>query len=299
MNKKVLVLYYTQSGQLTEIINSFTVPFKQGGISLEIVRVKTQPDFEFPWTSERFFDAMPESVLGIPLPLQPFEIKETRYDLVIVAYQPWYLSPSIPATSIMMDAQVKNVLKNSPVITLIAARNMWLNAQEKMKQLLKLNGARLVANIVLVDRHRNLPSAISILHWMLSGKRDSYLGFFPKPGISDKDIENAKGFGQTACNYLLKGNWDGLQQTLVGQKALEVNSDLLFIEERAGRLFTIWAKLVTKGKNRAAWLRLFKYYLFIALFLVAPLVLTINFLFFRPFLLRSIKQKKQYYLGLS
>src|SRR5258708_814168 len=104
MSKKILALYYTQSGQLEEIINSFLAPFESSAVSVEKLRLKPQKDFDFPWTSDRFFDAMPESVLGIARPLQPFSLKESKYDLIIFAYQPWYLSPSIPATSILLNA---------------------------------------------------------------------------------------------------------------------------------------------------------------------------------------------------
>jgi hypothetical protein len=90
-----------------------------------------------------------------------------------------------------------------------------------------------------------------------------------------------------------------LQKKLVDLKAVEVKSDLMFIEGRAGKLFSIWANVISKRKNRALWLKLFKYYLFIALFVVAPVVLTINNILFRPFLGKAITKKKHYYLGLN
>jgi hypothetical protein len=299
VNKNVLVLYYSQSGQLTEVINSFVRPFYEAHISVEIVRIKPKKDFEFPWTSARFFDAMPETVLAKPIPLEPFQLKEGSYDLVVFAYQPWYLSLSIPANSILHEPMVKDVLKNTPVITLIAARNMWLSSQEKLKKILKGLGANLVGNIALVDKNSNLISAVTILYWMMTGKKDSYLGIFPKPGVADEDISSTKVFGKTVCGYLMKGNWEGLQSILVKQNAVEVKSDLMFIEERAPRLFSIWANLISKRKNRKAWLVVFKYYLLFALFIVAPVVLTINTIFFRPFFLKNINKKKQYYLGVA
>jgi hypothetical protein len=299
MTKKVLVIYYSQSGQLTEVVNSFVAPFSEADVSVEIVRVKPKNDFEFPWTSARFFDAMPETVLAKPIPLEPFELKEKSYDLVVFAYQPWYLSLSIPANSILHEPVIKDILKNTPVITLIAARNMWLSSQEKLKKVLKELGASLVGNIALVDKNSNLISAITILYWMMTGKKDSYLGIFPKPGVSNKDISNTKIFGKTVCDHLLKRSWDGMQSTLVNQNAVEVKSNLMFIEERAPRLFSIWANVISKRKNRKAWLVFFKYYLLFALFIVAPVVLMINAVFFRPFFLKSINKKKQYYLGVA
>ena len=65
------------------------------------------------------------------------------------------------------------------------------------------------------------------------------------------------------------------------------------------RLFSIWANIIIKRKNRAAWLVVFKYYLLFALFIVAPVVLTVNAVLFRLFFGKSIHRKKLYYQGLN
>lgn len=298
-DKKVLALYFTQSGQLEEIVNCFTLPFTQAGIRVEKINIQPEKAFPFPWKSEQFFEAMPETVLEKTVPLQPFELKETHYDLIIFAYQPWFLSLSIPANSILQHPSIKAVLKATPVVTLIGARNMWLNAQEKTKEILKQNGAKLVGNVVLVDKHSNLSSAVTILYWMLTGKKDKYLGIFPKPGVSEEDIGHSEQFGQTVCNHFQKNSLNDLQKELVAQQAVVVESDLMFIEERAPRLFLIWATIISKMKNRKAWLTAFKYYLLIALFIVAPIVLLINRLLFRIFFLSRIQRKKKYYQGVE
>jgi hypothetical protein len=299
MSKKVLAIYYSQSGQLTEIVNNFTTPFAEAGMSVEKIQVKPKKDFGFPWTSERFFDAMPESVLSAPIELEDFRLKEATYDLIIFAYQPWYLSPSIPATSVLGHPAFLKVLKNTPVVTLIGARNMWLNAQERVKKILEESGAKLKGNVALVDRHSNLISAVTILYWMLTGKKDNYMGIFPKPGVAEEDILSTKVFGNIVKESLIREDWNGLQENLVKAKALEVDSNLMFIEARAPKLFSIWANIIIKKKNRAFWLVLFKYYLLIALFMVAPIVLSINSVLFRPFLGNKIKKRKMYYLGLN
>lgn len=299
MNKKILVVYYTQSGQLKEIVDRFIAPFEQEGMSVESLRIVPQEDFSFPWTSDRFFDAMPESVSGKAIPLIPLVYREQRYDLIVLAYQPWFLSPSIPVSSLLQDADFQKIVKDTPVLTLIGARNMWLNAQEKIKKLLLASGARLVGNIALVDKNSNLVSAVTILYWMLTGKKDRYLGIFPKPGVADEDIAGAGRWGKIVSSHLSKGAWNTLQKELVEHKAVEVDSDLMFIEQRAGRLFSIWSTVINKRKNRKVWLTVFKYYLLIALFVVAPVVLLVNNLLFRPFVGKSIRRKKEYYLGLN
>ncbi len=299
MEKKVLVIYYTQSGQLGQIVDQFTIPFENAGISVEKVLVKPAQDFAFPWTADRFFDAMPESVLGIPTVLAPFSLKESSYDLIVFAYQPWYLSPAIPANSILYHPVFQQVLKNTPVVTVIGARNMWLQSQEKVRKGLQAAGAKLVGNIALVDRNNNSISAVTILYWMLTGKKDRLWGRFPKPGVSDEDIKGCSKFGGLVCQRLINNDWAGLQPALINEKAVVVKSNLMFIESRAIKLFSIWANLIIKRKNRRAWLVVFKYYLLIALFMVAPVVLLINNLLFRPFLGKQIAKKKQYYLEVN
>lgn len=299
MSKKILVVHYSQSGQLTDIVEHFCLPLVQSGMAVEKIRVSMLKEFDFPWTTERFFDAMPESVLGIPSELNSFFPNEASYDLIIFAYQPWFLSPSIPATSILANREFLKLLPGTPVVTIIGARNMWLNAQERVKESLREAGAKLVGNIVLTDPNSNLVSAITILHWMLSGKKDSYLGFFPKPGVSDIEISGMVKFGEIVKQALHKGDFHDLQHVLVREKAVQVKSNLMFIEARAGKLFSIWANLIIKKKNRRFWLILYKYYLFVALFVLAPIVLTVYILIFKPFLGASVREKKRYFLGIQ
>jgi hypothetical protein len=299
MSTKVLAIYYSQSGQLGEIIDHLTTPLVDSGLSVEKIRIRPKKEYPFPWTSKLFFDAMPESVMGIPVDLEPFKFKEPAYDLIIFGYQPWFLSPSIPSNSLLLEPTFQAILKNTPVITITGARNMWINAMERIKRTLEFAGAKRVGSIVLVDKHHNYISFVTILYWMFTGKRDRYLNIFPKPGVSDADLEKTTAYGATIKQHLVSRDWNGLQAELVDQKALVVNYYLMFIESRAGRLFSLWAGFIIKRKKRRAWLVVFKYYLLIALFIVAPIVLTINAIFFRPFLSGRIRKQKQYYSDLN
>ena len=176
---------------------------------------------------------------------------------------------------------------------------MWISAMERIKKALKGSGARLVGNIALVDKHHNFISFITIFYWMFKGKKERWLNLFPKPGVADADITNTGVFGATVQKYLRHGNWDGLQEELVGQKAVDVKYNLMFIESKAKKIFGIWANIIVKRKKRTAWLVAFKYYLLIALFIAAPIILTVDAIFFKPFLSGRIKRQKQYYSGVN
>jgi hypothetical protein len=299
MSKKVLAIYYSQSGQLQEIIDNFCQPLIETGISVEKVNIELQNAHLLPWTAESFFSVMPDCVLGVPTEIEPFVLKEKSYDLIVLGYQAWFLSPSIPFNSFVHHPSVQQVLKDTAVITITGARNMWVNAFKGVKKILKESGARLVGNISLVDRHLNLVSFVTIFHWMLHNKKDRYLNIFPKPGVSDTDIANTKIFGEVVIPHLEKGEWSGLQAELMNRNAVDLKYHLMFIESKAGIMFKVWAKLIARKQNKAVWLAAFKYYLMTALFVAAPLVFVVDQLFFKPFLPKYIRRQKESLLNLS
>jgi len=258
--------------------------------------VKLVKDYEFPWTGKRFFSVMPSCVLGIPEPIEPLNLKETSYDLVILGYQPWFLSPSIPTNSLLQSDEFKAIIKDTPVVTISAGRNMWINSYVRVRKMIKDAGANLVGNIALLDKHPNPISFVTIFYWMLTGKKDRYLNIFPKPGVSEQDIAATVTYGATVATHLENNRWDTLQDELIAQKAVEINYKLMFIEARAKPIFAVWAKIIAGRKNRTPWLSAFKYYLFVALFLGAPVLLTLDAIFLKPFSSKRIKRNKLKYL---
>lgn len=299
MSKKVLAIYYSQSGQLGDIINKLTGPLIEAGNTVEVCRVAPKKPYPFPWSGKSFFAVMPDCVLGVPTELEPFQLKESAYDLIIFGYQAWFLSPSIPSNSILNHPSLIGVIKNTPVVTITGARNMWISAMEVIRKMLKTLEAKHVGNIVLVDKHANFVSFVTILYWMFTGKRDKYLGIFPKPGVADEDIENTSTFGAILAKYLNSGTYDGLQEALLGKNAVVVKYNLMFIESKAKRIFTIWANFIKKRDKKTPWLVAFKYYLIIALFVAAPIILTVDAIFFKPFLSARIKKQKKYFSGVN
>ncbi len=299
--QKVLVVSYSQTGQLNNIVNSIVSPLQNSKV-VEIVYETLEPDppFPFPWNAEQFFQTFPESVKAIPCQLKPFRFnKEENYDLVIIAYQTWYLSPSIPYHAFFQSDEAKELLKNKPIITIIGCRNMWVMAQEKVRKYISEAGGRLIGNIVLRDKAPNLLSVISIVRWLFKNKKERYLKIIPPAGVSDKDIKDAERFGLPILNSLLTGNYDDLQNHLLKLNAIELFPSLMMIEKTGTRLFGIWANWVLKkgnygDKRRNFRLKVFMYYLFAVIYLISPIGTLVFYLTY-PLRIKKIKQNKEYY----
>ncbi|SDM39087.1 flavodoxin family protein [Kriegella aquimaris] len=300
--KQVLVIYYSQTGQLHEILNNITKTIAGGDqVNISYLKIEPKKPFEFPWDSKKFYGVFPESFLQIPTELKPVppEILNNKYDLVILGYQVWYLTPSIPINSFLKSDAAEKLLKNTPVITVVACRNMWIQAQEKTKRLLAAVGANLVGHIALVDRHINHISVITIEHWMLSGKKDRYKGVFPKPGVSDNDIRAAEKFGLPIRAALLNNNFESLQQELLALDAVRVNPFLVMTDERGNIVFSKWANhLIKKGgprdPERMKWIGIFKYYLLFAVWVITPIVFIVFLLTYLPMYQKRNKEKRYY-----
>ena len=300
MTKKVLAIYYSQSGQLGEIIDNLTQPLQTEGITVEKLRIEVKQPYPFPWKGNSFFAVMPDCVLSVPTQLQPLHLKESSYDLVILGYQAWFLSPSIPFNSLVSSPEMKAILKDTPVVMITGARNMWITAFEKSKKLLASAGAKLSGHIALVDKHANFVSFVTIFYWMLMGKKGRFLNIFPKPGVSDEDIKGSGKYGKIIAHVLGTGNnWENLQPQLVREGAVDVKYRLMFIESKASKIFSIWANIIAKRRNKGFWLSLFKYYLIIALFVAAPIILTVDAILFKPFSGKKIRQRMQFLSGVK
>lgn len=300
--KNVLVIYYSQSGQLKEIAQSISHPLIESDeVHVDFYKIELTADFPFPWTSDVFFNSFPETFQQIPSEIKspPQHVLDTSYDLILFHYQVWYLTPSIPINSFLKSSYAHHILMNKPVITISGSRNMWAKAQDKVKVLLLDNEASLVGNIAMTDRHGNWISVITIVDWMFSGVKRKAYGFFPMPGVSTRDIDNASKFGDIILKYLKRDNYQGMQADLVKRGAVKYKFFLVSMDQKGNRMFTVWSKLILKNTTKRNFLvSAFKYYVIIAIYLISPIVFLLELLLFPLLYFIKIKKEKKHYLGL-
>ncbi len=298
MKKKVLVLYYSQTGQLKYVIDNFIKDLFDNDILVDIKSIKPKKDYPFPWPFYRFFDEFPESVYLDGCEIEEIKDIDKDYDLVIIGYTVWYMSPSIPMTAFMKSKQAKKILKNKPVITLIACRDMWVLAQEKMKKMLKNTGAIHIDNVALTDRGGSVASLITLPRFLWTGKKNAFL-FFPPAGIDEKEIEKASRFGKRLKEALKNDEEKRKKPLLKNLGAVNVNGKLIATEKIANRSFKIWGKLIKMaGKKysiqRKIVITIYFVFLLSLIFTVIPLNIIIRKIIY-PFQKDKIKAMERYY----
>src|SRR5260221_5886680 len=161
--KRVLGVHFPQPGQLARLARALVSPVAEAG-DVELVEEVLRPirPYPFPWSFRSFLEVMPETVLLEPPPLEPVAVRaEERFDLVVLAYQVWYLAPSGPMTAFLKSETGRRLMRGRPVVTVIVCRNMWLLAQESVKRLIQEAAGRLLDNVVFTDRGGTLATFVT------------------------------------------------------------------------------------------------------------------------------------------
>ncbi len=293
--KRILVVHYSQTGQLSQAVAALIQPLRDAGHQVHEMLLAPQQPFPFPWPPLKFLDAFPESVQLSPGPLQPLaQPPHAEFDMVVLAYQAWYLSPSQPMTAFLQGADAARLLRGKPVVTLVACRNMWLMAQEKMKALIAAAGGELRDHIALTDPPEHaLSTFITTPRWLLTGRRDTFWGL-PAAGIPAAQLQGTARFGRALAAALARDAERGSGPMLTGLRAAPVDLKLILSEHAGHRAFRLWSRLLRAiggpgSLVRQPFLLLFAVYLVLMILTVVPLSRLLQILLaplLRPRLLR-------------
>jgi len=250
----------------------------------------------YPWPFFRFLDTFPESAQMVPEQLHPLSLAEdSRFDLVLLFYQVWFLAPSRPVVAFLHTPAARRILAGAPVVTVIACRNMWMQAHVRMCELLAKIGARHLDNVVLTDRTPTLATLLTTPLWLLTGHKTPVPGL-PPAGVSEHDIQHSIRFGRALRDALAANLEQRDAPLLSGLAAVEAQPQLM-VSERAGtRSFYLWGKLLRAAGPPGAWQRkplLFFYVIFLLAIIVTvvPISLTLQALL-RPLLKRRLATLK-------
>lgn len=299
---KVLVVYYTQTGQLKRIIDHVLAPL-EGKADITFEQLVPVTPFPFPWGKQQFYDTMPETIQATPRAIQPVKVDvNAQFDLVILAYQPWFLSPSQPTAAFLQSETAKQLLRGKKVVTLVGSRNMWLNAQEKVKNYLQQASASLVGNIVLVDKSPNLISVITILRWAFKGKKEA-TRFLPQAGVQENEIITSSRFAGPIENALLHNQWEELHPQLLSLDAVELIPNLVVLEGKGIKAFRFWAKFISaKGgpgaASRQGRVSMYRGLLLVGIFVLTPISLITSIIQLN-LKKNQLRREVDYYKGIS
>ena len=242
MSRRAVVYLYTQTGQLREVAEAFVAPLEADGWRIRWVAVQPRVAFPFPWSIRQFFGVFPRAVdpdalVQLAEPPGGFGAEQDEEEVVVLAYQVWYLSPSLPIRSLL--ATHPEAFRNRRVISLIACRNMWYSAAIEVADLLRTAGARRVEVVAATDTRQQAASLMTTLRWLLTGNREPFL-WFGRAGVGDAELARVTAVGRSIAEQGCPADAAPVVPTLAA-------ADLF-----AGRLFRKWGVTVRSAERFGA-----------------------------------------------
>jgi hypothetical protein len=280
-NKRVLAVHYSQSGQLASVMRQVLAPLVADSVEVTEVALDPLPAFPYPWPVLDFIDAMPETVQLDPPPLAPLPLHgDESFDLVILGYPVWFLSPAPPMTAFMQSPLAARLLAGRPVVTLTACRNMWLMAHDTMRGLVQRCGGRLLDHIALTDPGPTLATFITTPRWLLTGRRDAFFGM-PPAGLAPQQVADSARFGRALATALRNDAERANAPLLDRCNPCQVDLRLIDAERIGRRSFGLWSRLLRTlgppgGGVRQAGVLLFAAYLVSAIVVVVPITMVLR-----------------------
>jgi hypothetical protein len=272
---RILLISYSQSGDAARVADVLGQSLQGPGVDVRRESIRPVRPYPFPWKNPfRFFDVLPECLLGPPPAVhEPAFDLALPYDLVVLVYQVWFLSPSLPVQGFLASPAAR-VLSGRKVITVSVSRNMWQSASETMKERLRQLGAVHLDNIVVTHQGPPWATFVTTPRALLLGRKDPFWKVFPPAGISDTELARVRRLGEA-----IRGRLDWVRQErprplLCGMGAVEVNRRYLVPELIGWYLFRGWARVLRLLGRLGRWARHAGIALFM-LFLVGVVVVGI------------------------
>ncbi|VFQ44413.1 hypothetical protein [Desulfoluna butyratoxydans] len=277
--KRVLCIYFSQSGQLGECLDSLTRPLKAlEGVEVETLVLSPKKAYPYPWTFFRFFDVFPEAYLEVPPAMETpeMELNPGDYDLVILGYHVWFLKLSLPMLGFLHTMGAK-VLEGTPVVMVNACRNMWHRAWFQASTLVRRLGGRIIGHVVLIDQGPASATFLTTPLWLFTGQKQ-VIRSLPAAGVSTRDIDSLEAVGDRLAVALEKDELDECRLVKLSDEVPEVSGKYMLPEKFGLLLFWPWAKLARLSGRLWYGLRypmefLFFLSLFFSILVIVPLCL--------------------------
>jgi hypothetical protein len=273
MKKKALVIFYSQMGQTQEAITALLQGLSKH-VAVDQLKIESEDKFSFPWQMRAFFRVFPRCIRGLAPAVNLDTVDWHQYDLIILGYQVWFLSPSLPMQGFLNSPSAAQ-LRGKPVVTLATCRNLWISALNTVKARLANLGAEFVGQITLCERNPVWASFVTTPYWIFTGRKQG-LRFLPPAGIAAEQFATLEPKGEQLGRLLASGA-DHRTMTEAGLFGANSQSVSLAMMEWIGiRFFRIWAGLIAAlapaaGLAQDILLLLFRLNLVVLILVVVPL----------------------------
>lgn len=201
---KVLVLFYSFSGQTRGLIHHLVDSLEEQGVMVHVERLKPRKQLRFPIGSVgATLRMMLVTLFRWTMEIEALDAScYEDYDLIILAGPTWSYNPSGPVLGLLRQFG-KKVFAGKVVVPLISCRGYWRAHWLGLRHLLRKQGAT-VPNVIVFTHPVKEPWRTVGVFLKLAGKVPERLfgDHYPRYGHSREQLEQAFQFGRQIAEAL-------------------------------------------------------------------------------------------------
>jgi menaquinone-dependent protoporphyrinogen IX oxidase len=224
---RVLLLYYTYTGQALKVLEAAEEVFRQRGCDVQKARIE--------FTDRRFakrFSRFPMRHVWLDLLSVyaaqarratgeiriPDDVRSGDYDLICIGSPTWWRTTNMPMRSFLKSHDAGKLLAGKPFAAFVVCRRYWRNNLDTVRKLGKKRGGQYLDGIHFEYPGGQVRSLLSLTSYLSSGEyRDRYLGLrIPPTNVQPEQLEQTREFAAALADRVF-----GKRSAMPGQRSVQ------------------------------------------------------------------------------
>ena len=202
---RVLLLYYSYTGQARKVLEAAGEVFREKGCEVHTAPIQfTDPRYaerfsRFPMTHvwRDFVGMLPAQTAKRTGEIRtPDEVRRDDYDLICIGSPTWWRDVSMPLRSFLKSGEARPLLDGKPFAVFVVCRRYWRENLNAVRKLAEKMGGRYAGGIHFTYPGDQVRSMLSLTSYLGSGEyRERYLGLtMPATNVSEDQLEESRRF---------------------------------------------------------------------------------------------------------
>jgi menaquinone-dependent protoporphyrinogen IX oxidase len=210
---RVLLLYYTYTGQSLKVLEAAAEVFRDRGCEVQ----KAEIEFTDRRFAERFSrfpmrHVWPDMLSVFPAQARracgeirtPDAVRDGDYDLVCIGSPTWWRTVSMPMRSFLKSDEARKLLGGKAFAVFVVCRRYWRENFTAVRKLAEKQGGRYVDGVHFAYPGDQLRSMLSLTSYLGTGEyRDRYLGVpIPPTNVQPEQLKQTRRFASALADRL-------------------------------------------------------------------------------------------------
>jgi menaquinone-dependent protoporphyrinogen IX oxidase len=210
---RVLLLYYTYTGQARKVLQAAAEVFGERGYEVHHAAIEftdsrfAEPFSRFPmrhmWRD--FFSVLGAQTRRATGEIRtPNTVRDKDYDLICIGSPTWWRTTNMPMRSFLKSDDARKLLDGKPFAVFVVCRRYWRENFTTVRKLAQKRGGRYVDGIHFEYPGDQIRSMLSLSSYLSTGEyRDRYLGVrIPTTNVSPEQLERTRKFAAALADRM-------------------------------------------------------------------------------------------------